>query len=206
MGWSRWSAPAKLRSPVAATEHRAEPEDDARAAEVRTAAAESEPSHKRIIRSAAGGRALSAMMLPFMLVVPPAGFGVLTTTGRKSGKTRRKCLRAVRRGDRVYLNMLRPPIVAVEKPKFVTAWVLNLRANPKVQLRIRGGTFDGVARELSDHDELREAREAFCETVVPFDYGECNLHLRGLPSRAKIQELHRYWFDTGIPVVVELAL
>jgi hypothetical protein len=30
--------------------------------------------------------------------------------------------------------------------------------------------------------------------------------LRGLPSRAKIQELHRYWFDTGIPVVVELAL
>jgi hypothetical protein len=25
-----------------------------------------------------------------------------------------------------------------------------------------------------------------------------------LPTRAKIIELHRYWFDTGIPLVVEL--
>jgi hypothetical protein len=27
--------------------------------------------------------------------------------------------------------------------------------------------------------------------------------LRGLPTRAKIEELHRYWFDTGHPLVVE---
>jgi hypothetical protein len=53
--------------------------------------------------------------------------------------------------------------------------------------------------------ELAEAREAFCETVVLFDYAECETHLRGLPSRAKVKELHRYWFDTGIPLVVELA-
>ncbi len=195
MASSRWSAPAKSRSPAAVTDP----------AQVRTAAAESEPSHKRIIRSASGGRALSALMLPFMLAVPPAGFGVLTTTGRRSGKTRRKCLRAIRRGDRAFLNMLRPPIVAVERPNIVTAWVLNLRADPAVRLRIRGGTFDGVARELTDPAELREAREVFCETVVPFDYGECNLHLRGIPSHAKIQELHRYWFDTGIPLVVDLT-
>ena len=174
-------------------------------AQVRAAAAREEPSHKRIIRSATGGRVLSAMMLPFMLAVPPAGFGVLTTTGRKSGKTRRKCLRAIRRGDRVYLNMLRPPMVAAENPDIVTAWVLNLRADPRVQLRIRGGTFEGIASELTEPSDLREAREAFCETVVPFDYGECNLHLRGIPSRAKIRELHRYWFDTGIPIAVELT-
>jgi len=37
------------------------------------------------------------------------------------------------------------------------------------------------------------------------DYGECALHLRGLPTRAKIEELHRYWFDTGIPLVVDLV-
>lgn len=37
-----------------------------------------------------------------------------------------------------------------------------------------------------------------------FDYAECNLHLRGLPTRSKIQDLHRYWFDTGIPLVIEL--
>jgi hypothetical protein len=37
------------------------------------------------------------------------------------------------------------------------------------------------------------------------DYGECALHLRGFPSRAKIKALHRYSFDTGIPLVVDLA-
>jgi hypothetical protein len=44
-----------------------------------------------------------------------------------------------------------------------------------------------------------------CETVSLMDYGECALHLRGLPTRAKIKELHRYWFDTGIPLAVDLA-
>jgi deazaflavin-dependent oxidoreductase (nitroreductase family) len=143
-------------------------------------------------------------MLPFMLLRPPAGYGVLTMTGRKSGKRRRKCLRAIRRNDTAYLHMLRPPVVAVQNPNVVTAWVLNLRANPAVQLRIRGGNFDGVARELVDPSELEAAREAFCETVVPFDFGECNLHLHGVPSRAKIKELHRYWFDTGIPIAIDL--
>ncbi|KIA60116.1 hypothetical protein [Nocardia vulneris] len=40
--------------------------------------------------------------------------------------------------------------------------------------------------------------------LTPTDYGECAVHRRGLPSRAKIQELHRYWFDTGNPLVIEL--
>ena len=71
-------------------------------------------------------------------------------------------------------------------------------------LRIRGGTFAGVARELKEPAELAEAREALCETVNLFDYGECALHLRGLPTRAKIKDLHRLWFNTGIPLVVDL--
>jgi deazaflavin-dependent oxidoreductase (nitroreductase family) len=183
-------------------------DEDARAAMVQAAAAESVSSHKRnpFVRSAAGGRTLSALMLPFLLALPPAGFGVLTMTGRRSGKTRRKCLRAIRRDDKVYLVMLRLPMVAMARPNVVTAWVLNLRANPEVRLRIRGGTFRGVARELKEPAELRVAREAFCETAVSFDYLECNLHLRGIPTRAKIQELHRYWFDTGIPLIVDLSL
>jgi hypothetical protein len=74
-----------------------------------------------------------------------------------------------------------------------------------VTLRIRGGTFAGVARELTEPAELAEAREAFCETVNLFDYGECDLHLRGLPTRSKIKDLHRYWYDTGIPLVIELT-
>jgi hypothetical protein len=48
------------------------------------------------------------------------------------------------------------------------------------------------------------ARSVLCDSVYPTDYAEAGLHLRGLPTRAKIKELHEYWFDTGHPLVVEL--
>jgi deazaflavin-dependent oxidoreductase (nitroreductase family) len=129
---------------------------------------------------------------------------VITTTGRKTGNARRKCIRVVRRGNKAFIVQLRPPELAMVRPEAVAAWVWNIRSNPNVTLRIRGGTFAGVARELRDPVELAEAREALCETVYRFDYGECRTHLRGRPTRSKIQDLHRYWFDTGIPLVVDL--
>jgi deazaflavin-dependent oxidoreductase (nitroreductase family) len=180
-------------------------DDRAHLANVRDAAAEHASKHRRLLRSARDGRILSALMLPFFLVRPPSGFGVITTTGRKTGKTRRKCIRVVRRGNKAYIVQLRPPELAMTRPSAVAAWVWNIRSNPNVKLRIRGGTFAGVARELKEPAELAEASEALCETVNLFDYGECNVHLRGLPTRSKIKELHRYWFDTGIPLVVDLV-
>jgi deazaflavin-dependent oxidoreductase (nitroreductase family) len=172
---------------------------------VREAATREASKHGRLIRSARDGRILSAMMLPFFLVRPPAGYGLLTTTGRRTGKRRRKCVRVIRRGDRAYLMMLRPPALAAKRPTAASAWVWNIRADPRVELRLPGATFTGVARELAEPDELALAREALCETVHLFDYGECDVHLRGLPSRAKIKQLHAYWFETGIPMVVELG-
>jgi deazaflavin-dependent oxidoreductase (nitroreductase family) len=172
---------------------------------VREDAAAHAPKHRRLIRSARDGRVLSALMLPGVLVLPGSGYGVITTTGRKTGKARRKCIRVIRRGNKAYIVALRPPEVAMVRPSAVSAWVWNIRSNPNVTLRIRGGTFAGLARELTDRIELAEARVAFCEKVNLMDYGECALHLRGLPTRAKIEELHRYWFDTGIPLVIELA-
>ena len=175
------------------------------AARVREAAAAEAPKHTRLLRSARDGRIVSALtLLPFLLR-PPSGYGVITTKGCKTGKARRKCIRVVRRGDRAYLVQLRPPQIALKRPTAVAAWVHNIRANPSVKLRIRGGTFAGIARELTDPEELAEAREALCETVFPNDYAECRLHLRGAPTRSKIRDLHRYWFDTGIPLVIELA-
>jgi deazaflavin-dependent oxidoreductase (nitroreductase family) len=171
---------------------------------VRDRAAEEAPKHTRTIRSARDGRLLSALMLPFFGLRPPRGYGILTTTGRKTGKTRRKCIRVITQGSSAYIVQLRPPQVALKNPNSAAAWLWNIRANPNVQLRIRGGSFRGVAREITDPDELAVARRAMCDTVTLFDYGECDLHLRGLPTRAKIIELHRYWFDTGIPLVVEL--
>lgn len=191
-----------MPDPATAAEKRAE------AARVREAAEKEVSRHTRnpFTLSPKGGRALSALMLPFIWIWPSAGYGVITTTGRRSGKARRTCIRAIRRDDTVYLVMLRPPSAAITNPSLVSAWVLNIRANPHVRLRIRGGRFEGVARELKDASELQEARATFCEPVVGPDWGECLLHLRGRPSRVKIQEMNRYWFDTGIPLAVDLEL
>ena len=154
-----------------------------------------ERQHNPLVRSPAGGRVLSALQLPWFMVLPPRGFGVITMTGRRTGKTRRKCIRAIRGGDRAYLVSIGAR----------NAWLRNVRANPSVRLRIRGGTFPGVARELRDSAERQEARAAFCETVNPFDYLECVMHRTGRPSRSKIKELHRSWFDGGFPLVVKLG-
>ncbi|MCV7169567.1 nitroreductase family deazaflavin-dependent oxidoreductase [Mycobacterium manitobense] len=143
-------------------------------------------------------------MLPLLERRPPAGYGVLTTTGRRTGIPRSKCVRVIRRGDRAYLVALRPPHLAVSRPDAVQAWVLNMRADPRVRLRIGDGAFDGAAFEITGAPDLARARAAICDTVYPFDYGECLLHLRGVPTRSKIRRLHRYWFDTGIPVVIRL--
>ena len=113
--------------------------------------------------------------------------------GRKTGRTRRKCIRAIRRGNRVYITSIRP-----------TAWLKNVRANPDIRLRIRGGTFEGVAREPRDAQEAQDAMSAYCETVNPVDYFACSLHRRGWPTRSKIKQQHRTWFELGIPLVVEL--
>lgn len=179
--------------------------DRVRAQQIREAAEAESPKHSPLLRTARDGRILSAVMLPGFLLRPPTGFGVITTTGRKTGKRRRKCVRVVRRGDRAYLVQLVPPHLAMTQPGFIASWVRNIRAKPQVRLRIRGGTFDGVAREVTDPGELEEARAAICETVNLFDYGECRAHLRGFPTRTKIKELHKYWFDTGRPLVIELA-
>ena len=172
---------------------------------IRAAAAAEISKHRRLLRSGRDGRILSALMLPLLRWSPPLGSGVLTTTGRKTGKLRSKCVRVVRHGDCVYLVALRPPHLAVANPTAVQAWVWNIRTNPSVQLRMHGGTFNGVAREITDAAERERARSLICDTVYPFDYGECTLHLRGRPSRAKIKQLHQYWFDTGIPVAIDLA-
>jgi F420H(2)-dependent quinone reductase len=152
---------------------------------IRQAAAEEVAKHRRLLRSGRDGRILSALMFPLLRWAPQTGYGVLTTTGRKTGK----------------------PASAtphIDQPRSSSGMVHNIRTNPNVGLRIRGGTFDGIAREITDDDEREQARSASCETVYLGDYGECALHLRGLPSRTKIQELHRYRFETGIPIVIDL--
>jgi hypothetical protein len=81
----------------------------------------SERPRNFFVRSAGGGRVLSALMLPDFMLVPPTGFGVLTTTGRRTGKPRRKCVRAIRTGEKVYLVMLGPPLTGNPKGRLGVA-------------------------------------------------------------------------------------
>ena len=111
-------------------------------AAIRQAAAAEIGKHRRLLRTGRDGRILSALMLPQLWLATPAGYGVLTTTGRKTGRPRHKCVRVIQRGDRAYLVALRLSHIAVTSPTAVQAWVHNIRANANVRLRIRGGDFD----------------------------------------------------------------
>lgn len=143
-----------------------------------------------------GGRILSASQLPWFMLLPPRGFGVLTTTGRKTGKRRRKCVRAIRNGDDVYLVSLKGS---------TAGWLLNLKANPRVKLRIRDGNFEGIGREITDPTEREQAKKVYAGTVNRFDRLEYRMHRPDSPSDDRIQEMHEKWFTNGTPVVIELS-
>lgn len=155
-----------------------------------------ERKHNPFITSPAGGRALSALQLPIFLLRPPAGYGVLTTIGRRTGRTRRRCLRAIRRGNKVY-------VVAI-KGGGTTAWAKNALANSDVRLRLSGGTFSGRAHELRGATESEQAKEAYCDSVHRFDHLTWINWRKGRPTPARIRELLRGWFEEGTPLVVEL--
>ena len=146
--------------------------------------------------SARGGQLLSATQLPFFLVRPPEAYGVLTTVGRKSGKKRRRCIRAVSSGETVYL-------VAI-KGSAKTGWVRNALANPDVKIRLRGGSFQGHAR-LIDSSEQSRARQAYAQTVTSFDYLTYVNWRKGRPTAALIRDLVGSWFDDGFPIAIDLG-
>ncbi|MBL1074940.1 nitroreductase family deazaflavin-dependent oxidoreductase [Nocardia sp. 2] len=140
--------------------------------------------------------------MPWFPVWQPRGTGVLTTRGRKSGVARHTPVKAARDGDRAFL-------VSIGGKQ--AQWYRNLRADSRVRLQLPsengwpGGVFEGIARELRDDNERAEAYAALCERVYPFDWVENLAHRRGLPTRAKIVELHRSWFVCGHPLVIELG-
>jgi deazaflavin-dependent oxidoreductase (nitroreductase family) len=142
-----------------------------------------------------GARILNAVQVPWFRLLPPRGFGVLTTVGRKTGKRRRKCVRAIRNGEKVYL---------VSLTGSGAAWFLNLKASPHVELRIRGGIFDGLAREITDPAELEDGKRIYSGTVNPFDGTEYRMHRSGAPTDEKIRAMHEKWYTDGTPVVIQL--
>lgn len=140
-------------------------------------------------------RALSAFLRPWFAHGAFRGMGRLTTVGRKTSKLRRHAMRAIRKGTKVYL---------VSIPGAKASWVLNIRANPRVKIELRGASAEGTAHGLGEGPEREEARAAYLGTVNRADYLECFLHWRGLPRRWKIEKLHEMWFDGGTPIRIDL--
>ena len=160
-----------------------------------TEAVATEHTRNPFVNSAKGGRVLSAMQLPIFMLRPPAGYGILITTGRKTGKTRRRCVRAVRVGEKVF-------IVAIKGPR--TQWLKNALAGPDVRVRLRGGTFAGTARKPDSGEEMDAGRRAYSTVASRFEYLEYTMWRKGRPTAERIAELHRLWFDRGTPIVIDL--
>jgi deazaflavin-dependent oxidoreductase (nitroreductase family) len=126
----------------------------------------------------------------------PKGLALVTATGRKSGKQRKRAMRVVVRGDRAYASAILGNRAD---------WVKNVRANPAVTLKIGGKTQGAIARPLVDAGERAPAAEAYRPIAGWYDYFDYVSFVWGLPTRSNVLRVHDVWFEKGTPVVFELA-
>ena len=129
------------------------------------------------------------------LLATPEGFAILTTTGRKTGLTRRQSIRAIRRGDIV---------VAVAMMGERAQWLRNVRANQGVTLKLNDGTHRGVAHEATAASETEQANDIYVNSTVSHDYVDYAVYEWGFPTRDNVRKAHQKWFDAGIPVIIQL--
>jgi deazaflavin-dependent oxidoreductase (nitroreductase family) len=139
-------------------------------------------------------RSLRAIHRLWFAVWMPTGVAALTTIGRKSGKPRTTFVRAYRDDAKAYL-------VSITGEHAL--WLKNIRANPEVTLRFRRDTLRGMARDPRSDAERKAADDAFCGSRHPFDYAENMFHRKGLPTPAKIIELHKAWLEGGKVLIVD---
>ena len=79
----------------------------------------------------------------------PRSYAVLETTGRRSGEPRRTPVGHAVEGGRVW-------IVAEHGAR--AGYVHNIRANPRVRIKLRDGWRDGTAQVLDDDDPQARLR------------------------------------------------
>jgi len=125
---------------------------------------------------------------------PPKGFGVLTTIGRKSGRTRRQSIRAIREGQRIV-------VVAMMGER--AQWLKNTRSDPRVTIKLSDGTLEGIARGVVDDREREWAAAIYADTVVANDRFDYVAYEWRFPTKRKIIEAHKRWFEEGVPVIIE---
>ncbi len=144
--------------------------------------------------SSLGGRLLSGVQLPFFLLRPPAGYGVLTTIGRTTGKRRSRCIRLVQRGDEACIVSIHGPSVG---------WLRNLTEQPTIRVRTAAGWRQATAVVGLDAVSP-ELRDAYVNDVGWFCNPEYLMWRKGRPTRDRIRSLHRSWLETGTPVALKI--
>ena len=131
----------------------------------------------------------------FRLGPMPAGFALLTVTGRKSGRLRTRPVRAIRLDDTLY---------AVALLGERSDWLRNTRAKPEITVKLGSRRLDARVRDLADAADLDAAADLFVREIVPFDYVDYAGYHWGFPTRRKIEEAHRNWVANGVMVAIEL--
>jgi deazaflavin-dependent oxidoreductase (nitroreductase family) len=137
----------------------------------------------------------SGMWVFFRLLPAPRGFALLTVTGRRTGKRRRRPIRAIRDGTTLYA-------VAILGER--SDWLRNLRANPRATARVGTRTRDIDMREITDPTEREKAEHLYVETVAPYDYFDVPIVDWTFPTPARIRKSHRDWLHRGILVALDL--
>lgn len=133
----------------------------------------------------------------FFRVLPlPRGFTLLTVTGRRTGKRRRRPIRAIRDGSTLYA-------VAILGAR--SDWLRNLRANPGAEARIGFRTRNVTLREITEPLEREKAEQLYVETMVPYDCFDVPIVDWTLPSPGRIRKSHRDWLERGVLVALELG-
>lgn len=132
----------------------------------------------------------------FSLLPVPRGFVLLTVTGRRSGKRRKRPIRAVHRDDKLH---------AVAMLGERSDWLRNVRKEPRVVVKLGGRGYAGVAREVGNPAEREAAIEAYVQEVVPADYIDYASYHWSWPTRRKIQEAHLRWASEGVMVDIDIS-
>jgi deazaflavin-dependent oxidoreductase (nitroreductase family) len=135
------------------------------------------------------------MWVFFRLLPTPRGFALLTVTGRKTGKRRRRPIRAIRDGATYYG-------VAILAER--SDWLKNLRANPQAQARIGARTRGITMREINDPSERANAERLYVDSVLPYDFVDVPMVEWTWPSPGRIRKAHQDWFHRGTPVALEV--
>ena len=138
---------------------------------------------------------VSGMWIFFRLLPVPRGFALLTVTGRRTGRRRRRPIRAIRDGTTIY-------VVAILGER--SDWLRNVRANPRATARLSTRTRPVTVREITEPSERQNAAEQYVETVVPYDYFDVPIVDWTWPSASSIRRSHREWLERGTLVALEL--